>query len=291
MTEQKVSDGAKQKGIYFLPNLFTTAGLFSGFYAVVASMNGQFEAAAIAIFVAMVFDGVDGRVARLTGTESAFGAEYDSMADMVSFGIAPALVVYNWALSDFGKIGWLAAFIYTVGAALRLARFNTQVGIADKRFFQGLASPAAAAVVAGMVWFAQDLDVAGNNFNIVAWVVTVLAGLLMVSNFRYYSFKGIDLKGKVPFIVVLLMVVVFVIIALKPPLVLFTLFLVYTLSGPIYTIRTVNKLKFEHVMGDEPEDMEDLESCAKGSSKAAASSGESAQTATTDSKAEENKPE
>lgn len=291
MTEQKVSDGAKQKGIYFLPNLFTTAGLFSGFYAVVASMNGQFEAAAIAIFVAMVFDGVDGRVARLTGTESAFGAEYDSMADMVSFGIAPALVVYNWALSDFGKIGWLAAFIYTVGAALRLARFNTQVGIADKRFFQGLASPAAAAVVAGMVWFAQDLDVAGNNFNIVAWVVTVLAGLLMVSNFRYYSFKGIDLKGKVPFIVVLLMVVVFVIIALKPPLVLFTLFLVYTLSGPIYTIRTVNKLKFEHVMGDEPDDMEDIDSCAKGSSKAPASSDESAQTATTDSKAEENKPE
>ncbi|WP_432454281.1 MULTISPECIES: CDP-diacylglycerol--serine O-phosphatidyltransferase [unclassified Agarivorans] len=256
MTEHKVGEGARQKGIFLLPNLFTTAGLFSGFYAVVASMNGQFEAAAIAIFVAMIFDGVDGRVARLTNTESAFGAEYDSMADMVSFGIAPALVAYNWALHDLGKIGWLAAFVYTVGAALRLARFNTQVGIADKRFFQGLASPAAAAVVAGMVWFAQDIDLSRNSADIVACVVTVISGLLMVTNFKYHSFKGIDLKGRVPFFAVLLVVLVFIIVAVKPALVLFTLFAAYAISGPIYTIRTVNKLKIEHVVGDE----EDLDS-------------------------------
>ncbi|GGB06826.1 CDP-diacylglycerol--serine O-phosphatidyltransferase [Agarivorans gilvus] len=251
MTEQKVSEGARQKGIFLLPNLFTTAGLFSGFYAIVASMNGQFEAAAIAIFVAMIFDGVDGRVARLTNTESAFGAEYDSMADMVSFGIAPALVVYNWALNDLGKIGWLAAFVYTVAAALRLARFNTQVGIADKRFFQGLASPAAAAVIAGMVWFAQDLEFSGNNLEFVACFITIISGLLMVSNFKYHSFKGIDLKGRVPFFVVLLMVLVFIVIAVKPAVILFTLFAVYAISGPVYTIRTVKKLKIEHVVGDD----------------------------------------
>ncbi|MEE1673354.1 CDP-diacylglycerol--serine O-phosphatidyltransferase [Agarivorans aestuarii] len=251
MTEQKVSEGARQKGIFLLPNLFTTAGLFSGFYAVVASMNDQFEAAAIAIFVAMIFDGVDGRVARLTNTESAFGAEYDSMADMVSFGIAPALVVYNWALHDLGKIGWLAAFVYTVGAALRLARFNTQVGIADKRFFQGLASPAAAALIAGMVWFAQDLQFTGNSLEFVACFITVISGLLMVSNFRYHSFKGIDLKGRVPFFAVLLIVLVFIVIAVKPAVILFTLFAAYAVSGPIYTVRTVKDLKFMHVVGDE----------------------------------------
>ncbi|MGY5452307.1 CDP-diacylglycerol--serine O-phosphatidyltransferase [Agarivorans sp. MS3-6] len=251
MTEQKISDGARQKGIFLLPNLFTTAGLFSGFYAVVASMNGQFEAAAIAIFVAMIFDGVDGRVARLTNTESAFGAEYDSMADMVSFGIAPALVVYNWALHDLGKIGWLAAFVYTVGAALRLARFNTQVGIADKRFFQGLASPAAAALIAGMVWFAQDMEFSGNSLEYLACFITVMSGLLMVSNFKYHSFKGIDLKGKVPFFAILLVVLVFIVVAVKPALILFALFAAYAVSGPIYTIRTVNELKIEHVVGDE----------------------------------------
>ncbi|GDY27808.1 MULTISPECIES: CDP-diacylglycerol--serine O-phosphatidyltransferase [unclassified Agarivorans] len=255
MTEQKISDGARQKGIFLLPNLFTTAGLFSGFYAVVASMNGQFEAAAIAIFVAMIFDGVDGRVARLTNTESAFGAEYDSMADMVSFGIAPALVVYNWALHDLGKIGWLAAFVYTVGAALRLARFNTQVGIADKRFFQGLASPAAAALIAGMVWFAQDMEFPGNKSGVIACLITVISGLLMVSNFKYHSFKGIDLKGRVPFFAVLLIVLVFIVVAVKPAVILFTLFAAYAVSGPVYTIRTVKDFRFEHVVGDE----EDLE--------------------------------
>jgi CDP-diacylglycerol--serine O-phosphatidyltransferase len=254
MTEQKQSDSARKRGIYLLPNLFTTAGLFSGFYAIVASMNGQFEAAAIAIFIAMIFDGIDGRIARMTNTESAFGAEYDSMADMVSFGIAPALVSYNWGLDELGKVGWLAAFVFAAGAALRLARFNTQVGIADKRFFQGLASPAAAAIVAGMVWLGQDQGINGKDLGYIVALITVCSGLLMVSNFRYHSFKGIDLKGKVPFVVVLLMVLVLVVIASQPALLLFAAFAIYAISGPIYTIRTVRKLKFEHVVGDDESD-------------------------------------
>ena len=170
----------KRKGIYLLPNLLTTAGLFSGFFAVVSSMNGRFEAAAVAIFVAMIFDGLDGRVARMTNTQSDFGAEYDSMADMVSFGMAPALVAYNWGLTELGKLGWLAAFIYVAGAALRLARFNTQVGIADKRFFQGLASPAAAAVVSGLVWVGVEYDAVGTDYGLIvaAVVPTIIAGLI-----------------------------------------------------------------------------------------------------------------
>ena len=173
----------KRKGIYLLPNLLTTAGLFSGFFAVVSSMNGRFEAAAVAIFVAMIFDGLDGRVARMTNTQSDFGAEYDSMADMVSFGMAPALVAYNWGLTELGKLGWLAAFIYVAGAALRLARFNTQVGIADKRFFQGLASPAAAAVVSGLVWVGVEYDAVGTDYGLIVAAVTGFAGLLVGGNF------------------------------------------------------------------------------------------------------------
>ena len=157
---------SKRKGIYLLPNLLTTGGLFSGFYAVVSAMNGHFEAAAIAIFVAMLFDGLDGRVARMTNTQSDFGAEYDSMADMVSFGIAPALIAYTWGLTELGKLGWLAAFVYVAGAALRLARFNTQVGTADKRYFQGLASPAAAALVAGLVWVGVEYDISGDDYGL-----------------------------------------------------------------------------------------------------------------------------
>ncbi|RKF20939.1 CDP-diacylglycerol--serine O-phosphatidyltransferase [Alginatibacterium sediminis] len=260
MNEHNSNDNSPSKGIYLLPNLFTTAGLFAGFYAIVASMNAQFDLAAIAIFVAMVFDGLDGRVARMTNTESAFGAEYDSMADMVSFGIAPALVAYNWALHDLGKVGWLSAFIFTVSAALRLARFNTQVGIADKRFFQGLASPAAAAVVAGMVWVAQDFHVVGDFLAPFAALITVLAGVLMVTNFRYPSFKGVDLKGRVPFVVMLLIVLGLVVIALKPSLVLFTATVVYAVWGPVYTIRSVKKLTFGHVVGDDHDDEENLES-------------------------------
>ncbi|WP_158967939.1 CDP-diacylglycerol--serine O-phosphatidyltransferase [Paraglaciecola sp. L3A3] len=247
MTEQK------RRGIYLLPNLLTTAGLFSGFFAVVSSMNGRFEAAAVAIFVAMIFDGLDGRVARMTNTQSEFGAEYDSMADMVSFGVAPALVAYNWGLSGLGKIGWLAAFIYVAGAALRLARFNTQVGIADNRFFQGLASPAAAALVAGLIWVGVEYDVDGNDYGVIVALITGLSGLLMVSNFKYNSFKEINLSGKVPFVALLLIMLVFVVVATEPALVLFIVFALYALAGPINTFRTVDKVKLEHVVGDPEE--------------------------------------
>lgn len=249
---------SKRKGIYLLPNLLTTAGLFSGFYAVVASMNGQFEAAAVAIFIAMIFDGLDGRVARMTNTQSEFGAEYDSMADMVSFGVAPALVAYNWGLSGLGKIGWLAAFIYVAGAALRLARFNTQVGVADKRYFQGLASPAAAALVAGLVWVGVEYDVDGNDYSVIVALITSLSGMLMVSNFKYNSFKEVNWHGKVPFVALLLIMLVFVVVATEPALVLFVVFALYALAGPINTFRSVDKVKLEHVVGDADENDADF---------------------------------
>ena len=188
----------RRRGIYLLPNLFTTAALFAGFYAIVQAMNGRFQDAAVAIFVAMVLDGLDGRVARLTKTQSAFGAEYDSLADMVSFGAAPALVVYEWALRSLGKPGWIAAFVYVAGAALRLARFNTMLEVADKRYFQGLPSPAAAALVAGFVWVIDDYGVDPETVRWVGWAVTIFAGLTMVSNFKYYSFKTINLRRSVP---------------------------------------------------------------------------------------------
>jgi CDP-diacylglycerol--serine O-phosphatidyltransferase len=226
----------RPRGIYLLPNLFTTAALFAGFYAIVAAMNGQYVAAPVAIFIAMVLDGLDGRVARMTNTQSAFGAEYDSLSDMVSFGLAPALVVYSWALESLGKVGWLAAFVYAAAAALRLARFNTQVHVADKRYFQGLASPAAAAIVAGLVWVSHDLGVAGESMRWVAFVLTLAAGLLMVSNIRYHSFKGLDLRGKVPFVAILIVVLVYVTITIDPPKVLFGVFLLYALSGPAMTV-------------------------------------------------------
>ena len=226
----------RRRGIYLLPNLFTTAALFAGYYAIVAAMQGRFEAAAIAIFIAMILDGLDGRVARLTNTQSDFGAQYDSLADLASFGIAPSLVMYQWALSGMGKLGWLAAFIYTASAALRLARFNTQVGTADKDYFQGLASPAAAAIIAALVWVGNDYIEPGKVLNITALIVTVCAGLLMVSNFRYNSFKGIDLRGKVPFLSMLVFVLVIVLVTYDPPIVLFTVFFGYALSGPIMTL-------------------------------------------------------
>ena len=244
----------KRKGIYLLPNLLTTAGLFSGFYAVVMSMNNHFESAAIAIFIAMVFDGLDGRVARITNTQSDFGAEYDSMADMVSFGMAPALVAYNYGLTELGKIGWLAAFIYVAGAALRVARFNTQVGTADKRFFQGLASPAAAALVAGMVWVGVDYDFNGNDISIIVAVITGLSGILMVSNFKYNSFKEVDWHGKVPFVAILVVLLIFVVVSTAPSLVLFLVFVLYAFAGPINTFRTVDKITLEDVVGETEED-------------------------------------
>ncbi len=251
MPDKHNDDSLPTRGIYLLPNLLTTAGLFAGFYAVVSSMNGHFISAAVAIFIAMIFDGLDGRVARMTNTQSEFGAEYDSMADMVSFGIAPGLVAYNWALFSFGKFGWLAAFIYVACAALRLARFNTQVGSADKRYFQGLASPAAAGVIASLIWVGSEYKINGEDYGLIIGIITIVVGLLMVSNFRYNSFKDVDWKGKVNFVFVLLIVLVFVVVASSPENILLIIFGLYACSGPFTTIRSVKKLKFEHVLGDD----------------------------------------
>lgn len=234
-----------RRGIYLLPNLFTTACLFSGFFAIIMAINGKFETAAIAIFVAMVLDGLDGRIARLTNTQTDFGAQYDSLADMVSFGLAPSLVVYQWALFSLGKLGWLAAFVYAAGTALRLARFNTQVGIAGKRYFQGLASPAAAALVAGMILLGTDYDIRGTDWRVPAFLVTLFAGILMVSNIRYRSFKDLDLRGKVPFITIVLLMLVFVFIAVDAPKVLFGIFFLYALSGPSVTLVSLRRRRRE----------------------------------------------
>lgn len=223
----------RRRSIYLLPNAFTTANLFAGFYAVVQAMNGRFEIACIAIFLAMVFDGMDGRVARLTNTQSAFGEQYDSLSDMTSFGIAPALVMYVWTLQGLGRWGWLAAFIYVVGAALRLARFNTNIGVVDKRFFQGLPSPAAAALVTGFIWLAVDNKLSFQSETI-AWlgfVFTVYAGLAMVSNAPFYSGKSFALGRSVPFWVMLLVVAAFVFVSSNPPIVLFGMFVIYGVSG------------------------------------------------------------
>jgi CDP-diacylglycerol--serine O-phosphatidyltransferase len=231
----------QRRGIYLLPNLFTTGALFAGFYAIIGAINDRFEAAAVAIFIAMILDGMDGRIARMTNTQSAFGVEYDSLSDMVSFGLAPALVVYEWSLMTLGKLGWVAAFLYTAGTALRLARFNTQVGTADKRYFQGLPSPAAAAVMAGLVWFGSARGIVGAEAVVAAFAVTVVGGLLMVSKIRYHSFKELDLKGRVPFVAVFLLVLVFVLVSIDPPQVLFGAFLLYALSGPVMTLWHVRR--------------------------------------------------
>jgi CDP-diacylglycerol---serine O-phosphatidyltransferase len=222
----------RRRGIYLLPNLFTTAALFFGFYAIVQAMNSQYEQAAIAVFIAMVLDGLDGRVARLTRTQSEFGAEYDSLADMVSFGAAPALIMYVWALQPLGRLGWIAAFVYCVGAALRLARFNTNIDIVDKRFFQGLPSPAAAALVAGFVWIVDDFQIER-----VVWLryaacgVTLFAGITMVTNVPFYSFKDINFRRSVPFWAILIIVLAMILVSANPPMVLFGLFVAYSVSG------------------------------------------------------------
>ncbi|BES72704.1 CDP-diacylglycerol--serine O-phosphatidyltransferase [Marinobacter nanhaiticus D15-8W] len=233
VVEEEVVEGARvrRKGIYLLPNLLTTASLFSGFFAMVSAANGMFENAAIAIFVSMVLDGLDGRVARMTNTQSKFGEEYDSLADMVAFGVAPGLVAFFWSLNSFGQFGWAITFIYVAGAALRLARFNTQIGSVDKKYFVGLPSPSAAAVVAGLVWCFQGVE---PEFWLKAMTVLVVggAGVLMVSNILYRSFKDLDLKGRVPFAAILVVVLVFVVVTLDPGTVLFAGFLVYGLSGP-----------------------------------------------------------
>jgi len=241
MAEPEHINKQRSKGIYLLPNLFTTAGLFAGFYAIIAAVDGHFANASIAIFVAMIMDGLDGRVARMTHTESDFGAEYDSMADMVSFGIAPALIIHQWALTSWGKIGWLGAFVFAACAALRLARFNTQVASADKRYFQGLASPAAAALIAGFVWLGADLGWEGTDKRLIAIIVSVGAGILMVSNIRYHSFKEIDLRGKVPFIVLVALMAAFAVIYLHPPVVLFAGFFAYAISGPVLGLVQLRK--------------------------------------------------
>jgi CDP-diacylglycerol--serine O-phosphatidyltransferase len=223
----------RHRSIYLLPNAFTTAALFAGFYAVVQAMNNRFEMAAIAIFVAMVLDGMDGRIARLTKTTSAFGEQYDSLSDMTSFGVAPALVMYEWMLHDLGRWGWLAAFVYVCGAALRLARFNTNIAVVDKRFFQGLPSPAAGALIAGFVWLVVDnrLQVPKELLAWTAFVITLYCGVAMVSNLPFYSGKSFALGRSVPFWVMLVFVAVFVFISSNPPVILFGLFIAYGLSG------------------------------------------------------------
>jgi len=231
----------RRRSIYLLPNLFTTAALFAGFYAIVQSMNGRYEIAAVSIFIAMVLDGLDGRVARLTHTQSEFGAEYDSLSDMVSFGVAPSILMYEWAFRDLGKWGWFAAFIYCTGAALRLARFNTNIDVVDKRYFQGLPSPAAAALVAGFVWVMLDNKFTGYDLRWYAAALTVFAGLSMVSNFKYYSFKSINMRKSVPFFVIFLFALFFIFVAQNPPLHLFLLFFGYCLSGYVMSLFDLRK--------------------------------------------------
>lgn len=223
-------------GIYLLPNLFTTASLFAAFYSIVASLKAQYEVAVVAIFIGMIADGLDGRIARLTNTQSAFGAQYDSLSDMVTFGVAPSLLLYSWSLHHLGKVGWLVAFIYTAAVALRLARFNIQVETADKRYFQGFACPAAAAVVSSFVWCCYQNHIGEKVIDLITAGITFITSALMVSNVRYYSFKEIDFKGKVPFLYLLLMVVLFVAIAAHPSGVLFIGFVLYALSGPLHML-------------------------------------------------------
>lgn len=222
----------RHRGVYFLPNLFTTGALFAGFYAIISAMDGNFTAASVAVFVAMILDGLDGRVARMTNTSSAFGEQYDSLSDMVSFGLAPALVMFSWALSGLGKLGWAAAFLFAACAALRLARFNTQIGKVDKKYFVGLASPPAAAFIASTVWFFHGGEVSTTSA-VFAALVTAAAGLLMVSNVRYYSFKDIDFRGRVPFVMMLAVVGFFVVVSINPPLVLLMMSSTYAVSGPV----------------------------------------------------------
>jgi len=239
-----VADKTKRRrGVYLLPNLLTSAALFAGFYSVIAGINGRFEAAAIAIIVAGFLDGLDGRVARLTNTQSDFGEQYDSLSDLISFGLAPALLAFNWSLSSLGeistfagKLGWLAAFLFVACAALRLARFNTQVGIADKRYFQGLASPAAAGTLVFTIWFFVDNNVSGESVSWLIFFETVALGILMFSNVRYYSFKVAPNGEKVPGVWLLLALLIIVLLALNPPIMGMGLGFVYVISGLLITI-------------------------------------------------------
>ncbi len=234
------------RGIYLLPNLFTSGALFAGFYAIIAAVKGHYEGASIAILVAIVLDGLDGRIARMTNTQSDFGAEYDSLADMVSFGIAPALLAYQWTLQEIGKFGFFISFLYAAGAALRLARFNVQKTVQDKRFFKGLPSPSAAALVATFIWFA-DLQGLQGHGGVTALVVlvTLSAAVLMVSNLRYYSFKDLDLRNRIPFAVVLGVVLVLGLLSIDPPLMSMLVMLVYAGSGVVLTLNQLRRSRSE----------------------------------------------
>ena len=256
MTE--TTDKSIRKGIYILPNLLTTGALFAGFSAIVQSTKGNFELAAILIFVAMVLDGLDGRVARMTNTTSEFGIQYDSLSDMVSFGLAPALVLYEWSLHSMGKIGWLVAFIYAVATALRLARFNTHAAD-EKSFFQGLPSPSAAGILAAFVWVVTDYGMQGTDFRIVTLFLTLIDGILMVSNVPFRSFKDFDLKSHVPFVVLLGIVIALVVIVYDPPRVLLTGFTIYLLSGPVSALMHRKKKNDIDDMGEESEGKTDDE--------------------------------
>lgn len=240
------NEESPKRGIYLLPNLFTITALFAGFYAIVAAIKGHFDDAAIAIFVAMVMDALDGRVARLTHTQTAFGSELDSLSDMVCFGLAPALIVYMWGLDSLGKAGWLVAFVFTASVALRLARFNIQQASTDKRYFKGLPSTAGAPVIVSLVWSLSQYDFSNPATHVIAAVMSVIISVLMISNVRYHSFKDFDLKNKVPFVVILLIVLVFVLISVDPPLVWLVLSLSYALSGPAFWLwRWRRKLRRE----------------------------------------------
>lgn len=221
----------RRKGIYILPNLFTLAALFGGFYAIVMAMNGRFDQAAIGVFCAMVLDSLDGRVARMTNTQSAFGEQMDSLSDMVSFGAAPALIAYVWGLTSLGRWGWIGAFVYCACAALRLARFNVNTAVVDKRFFQGLPSPAAAALVAGFIWLMNDAGIDGFDVRWITFALMLFAGLTMVTNVPFYSFKDISMKRSVPFAVIVLVALGIAVINIHPPTVMFALFVMYGLSG------------------------------------------------------------
>lgn len=238
-------------GIYLLPNLLTTASLFAAFYSLVSSVTGQYESAVVAMFIGMLADGLDGRIARLTNTQTDFGAQYDSLSDMVTFGVAPSLLLYQLILNQLGKFGWLVAFMYTASVALRLARFNTQLETADKRFFQGLPCPPAGAVTASFAGFCYLYDLQHSKFIVVLTaIMALLIAVLMVSNLRYYSFKEIDFKGKVPFLYILITILLFVAIAANPTLVLFIGFSAYALSGPALTLFTLKRVKKNRSTGE-----------------------------------------
>jgi CDP-diacylglycerol--serine O-phosphatidyltransferase len=231
----------RAKGIYMVPNMITLAALFGGFYAIVMAMNGRFELATVALFLSMVLDSLDGRVARMTNTQSAFGEQMDSLSDMVSFGAAPALVAYIWTLSTLGRWGWIAAFVYLACAALRLARFNVNTAVVDKRYFQGLPSPAAAALVAGFIWLMTDLEIPSGDVTWAMFALTLFAGLTMVTNVPFYSFKDLSVKKSVPFAAIVLVALSIAVINIHPPTVLFSLFMIYGLSG--YAIYIWRKAK------------------------------------------------